>query len=76
MEQKKTLKDCMYDLFDDVPAYKMKDVPVVREVDFREMPWPGVHKNVYYWVVLENGYAVGMNENPSRGLSFPIVKIK
>ncbi len=35
----------------------------------------GTHKHVLYWVLLENGYAVGWNENPSRGWSFPVMKI-
>lgn len=38
--------------------------------------WPGKHKNVINWCVLENGYAVGWNENPARGWSFPIIKLK
>lgn len=32
--------------------------------------------HTYSFVVLKNGYAVGWNENPSRGWSFPIVKYK
>jgi len=36
--------------------------------------WPGTHKNVMFWVELENGYAVGWNESPSRGWSFPVIK--
>lgn len=38
--------------------------------------WIGIHKYVHNWVELENGYAVGMNENPSRGMTFPVVRIK
>jgi hypothetical protein len=38
-------------------------------------PWPGPHKNVHVWWELENGYAVAMNENPSRGLSFPVIRM-
>jgi hypothetical protein len=37
---------------------------------------PFKHKYVYTWWELENGYAVGWNENPSRGWSFPIMRIK
>jgi hypothetical protein len=37
--------------------------------------WPGKHKHVYYWVELENGYAVGWNENPAKGWSFPYLKL-
>lgn len=38
--------------------------------------WPGPSKNVMYWVELKNGYAIGMNENPSLGLSFPVIKLR
>jgi len=39
-------------------------------------PWIGTHRHVYNWVVLANGYAVAFNENPTSGVSFPVVKIK
>ena len=35
----------------------------------------GSHKNVHNWVLLSNGLAVGWNENPARGWSFPSKKI-
>jgi hypothetical protein len=38
--------------------------------------WPGPQKNVFAWVELSNGKAVGWNENPSRGWTFPVVSIK
>jgi hypothetical protein len=38
-------------------------------------PWPGPQKNVHCWWELENGYAVGWNENPSRGSSFPVIRM-
>ena len=34
----------------------------------------GSHKFVYSWILLENGIAIGWNENPARGFSFPIIK--
>lgn len=53
-------------------AAKHVDVPVVREHrDF----WPGREKNVLVWWELANGRAVGWNENPARGWSFPVVKM-
>ncbi len=83
-EEKKTLKKVMpYEFdscsYDDTRAYKMKDVLVGEEhcslFDQDEyQPWPGTHKNVYFWVELENGYSVGWNENPARGWSFPVIK--
>jgi hypothetical protein len=71
----------------DERAYRFRDVKVVKEhsgvgvkggkiVDICYKKWIGIHKYVHNWVKLANGYAVGMNENPSRGLSFPVVRIK
>lgn len=66
--------------YEDTRAYKMKDILVIEEhctlMDQDEYQrWLGKHKNVYFWVELENGNAVGWNENPGRGWSFPVVKI-
>jgi hypothetical protein len=60
--------------FDDVPAYKLRDVKVVYVFDGCSTGWPGTHKHVYNWCVLENGRSVGWNESPSRGWSFPVIK--
>jgi hypothetical protein len=38
--------------------------------------WQGKHKNVMCWWKLSNGYAVGWNENPSVGWSFPVIKMR
>ena len=38
--------------------------------------WPGKHKNVMNWCVLSNGKAVGFNENPAVGWSFPVITYK
>jgi hypothetical protein len=56
-------------------ARKFADIEVVQEYDARKEPWIGTHKNVTYWFVLKNGYAVGLNENLGKGLSFPVVKL-
>lgn len=73
----KTLKDVMpYEFrrdFTDTRAFMFKDVEVIEE---REQNWPGDHKNVYFWVKLANGYAVGWNENPAVGWSFPVIKLR
>ena len=65
--------DCEYE---NSKARKFADIEVVQEYDAREKPWIGTHKNITYWFVLKNGYAVGLNENPEKGLSFPVVKVK
>ncbi len=81
----KTLKDVMpNDLvgceYDKTRAYAMRNVRVTAEhrhhLDDDMVGWPGTHKNVYFWVELENGSAVGWNENPGRGWSFPVFKLK
>ena len=66
--------------YKDTKAFKMLDEYVIVEHGCvyeqveNELRWPGSHKNVFYWVELINGYAVGWNENPARGWSFPVVK--
>lgn len=64
--------------YDKARARKFADVMVTRKHESGENcePWPGTHKNVFVWFVLENGYAVALNENPSIGWSFPVVKLK
>lgn len=69
--------------FNDIRAFKFKDVKVIKEYDMLGddweqtwKTWPGTHKNVMSWCILENGYAVGWNENPSRGWNFPVIKMK
>lgn len=52
-------------------AARYLDVAVIEE---REFSWPGKHKNVIAWWVLANGYAVGWNENPAIGWSFPVIR--
>ena len=66
--------------FQSSKAYKFCDVTVVKEYSATKedtwRQWPGKEKNVYCWWVLENGKAVGWNENPARGWSFPVVSYK
>lgn len=76
------LKDAMPDQFCDLDkSWKFAEVEIKRVncsisdgSAYRQ--WPGTHKNVHSWVELENGYAVGWNENPARGYSFPSIKMK
>ncbi len=37
--------------------------------------WPGTHKNVHNWCILESHLAVGWNESPARGWGFPSMKL-
>ena len=81
---KKTLVEVMPELsksdHSKIKAHKMKHIVVIAEhgdlCDENPIPWVGKHKNVYFWVELENGYAVGLNENPSNGWSFPVIKME
>jgi hypothetical protein len=76
----KTLKDVLPSDFltsyRDVRAYNYRDVEVVTEHFSDGNVWPGPQKNVHFWVELVNEVAVGWNENPERGWSFPVVSLK
>jgi len=76
-----TLKDVMPHEFMgieyvDSQARKFADVEVVSQHGSTtdNIPWIGKRTNVFYWVKLANGKAVGWNESPSRGWSFEVVK--
>jgi hypothetical protein len=58
-------------------AAKHLDAKVLKEHkagDADWTSWPGREKNVLHWVELEGGRAVGWNENPAIGWSFPLIK--
>jgi hypothetical protein len=59
--------------FENYRVRKYADMQVVSEHKYNK--WIGKRKNVLYWVELVNGYAVGMNESPSHGLGFEVVKL-
>jgi hypothetical protein len=78
----KTLKDVMPDImtggFVDTAAFKLRDEQVASEhgsVTADDLRWPGKERNVYSWVILTNGKAVGWNENSSRGWSYPVITL-
>lgn len=56
---------------------KLLDVEVTAAIDgtVRGQGWPGKHKNVLNWYKLANGKAVGWNENPAIGWSFPVITL-
>lgn len=75
----KRLRDAMpreFMGYTDIPAFKWADIEVIAEYDGTEpgQHWPGKERNVYCWVALKNGRAVGWNENPGRGWSFPLIR--
>lgn len=59
--------------FHDTRAYALRDVEVIEKVEAFGRRWPGRHRNVMQWYRLANGRAVGWNENPSIGWSFPVI---
>lgn len=75
----KLLRDCLprefFTDFREARANKLLDRVVTHEMDGRDDRWPGSHKNVYIWWILDGpeGYAVGWNESPCRGWAFPMV---
>jgi hypothetical protein len=62
------------------PIAKVMNVNVIREHTSVNtgymMRWPGKHKNVHTWWELEDGHAVGWNENLSLGWSFPVMRLR
>lgn len=66
------------------PAAKLLDVEVVKEHSRSKVvndmilhnteyvEWPGTQQNVHVWWELANGKAVGWNESPHKGWSFPV----
>ena len=62
--------------YENSPVRRFLDTEVVIEHEGYQLRWPGPQRNVGTWWELANGWAVGWNENPSRGWSFPAVKMK
>lgn len=72
-----TLKDVMPAEFMsgeyvNTPARQFADCKVLAKHETHVTSWPGKHRHVSFWCVLEGGVAVGFNENPSHGWSFPV----
>ena|SRR5215831_64079 len=62
--------------FTDTRAFRLANVEVIKTFQTHIHTWPGRHKHVHSWCVLKSGHAVGWNENPARGWSFPVMKLK
>jgi len=63
------LKDKVYQHLDQIVIKEYRSGDLINEPDT-----PFKQKYVYHWYLLENFYAVGFNENPSTGWSFPVTK--
>lgn len=78
----KTLKEVMPEEFItekyiNTKAYKFKDINILTIfsiLDENYLPWPGKNKNIHKWIILENGYAVGIYAQLNKKYSFPIKK--
>lgn len=63
------------------PAYALRNATVHERFSRHEdgwQEWPGTQNNVHVWCIVNtgNGFkAVGWNENPSRGWSFPVLNL-
>ena len=59
----------------DTPVAKMKLTTGAPCSSHAELfaAWPGVHAYVEKWFILTDGRAVGINEDPDDGLSFPVI---
>jgi hypothetical protein len=85
MEKQQTLKEYLSYYSSDIePGNRIEsllDRKVLKAFSMLDgHPWAswqefGKEKNVCSWTIVEGGYAVGMNENPSRGLSWPVKKL-
>lgn len=68
-------KEFMGSCYENSASRKFANVRVVSEHMSFDRRWEGPLKNVHSWVLLENGIAVGWNENPATGWSFPCFRL-
>lgn len=61
--------------FMDTKAAQLLNQTVIRDFGSWKVSHPFKHKYIHNWVILANGFAVGWNENPSVGWSFPVKKL-
>ena len=63
--------------FMDDEVQKYLDYEVLEEIRRTiDKRFPFKHKNIHVWWILEKDIAVAWNENPSRGWTFPVAKMK
>lgn len=58
------------DLFSD----RIHSLTIIKEFSSHKKGFPqkkNTHRNIHCWVLLEDGSAIGLNESPRSGLSFP-----
>lgn len=66
----------------DTPCARLLDYEVTVDASYDHLLYfqcPISMKHIYHWCICTNGikkYAVAWNENPSKGWSFPIKRIK
>ena len=62
--------------FEECRFNKFLDHEVLEEFKDYDERFPFKHKNIHVWWILEDMVAVAWNENPSRGWSFPVSRVK
>lgn len=66
--------------YDAIPAARLSDAEVVAEFTWHQRLWAFTsHKNVMNWCIVQQAdryYAVGWNENPAVGWSFPMKRLR
>lgn len=62
--------------YEESPAMPYAFMPVLAKYHKDQRPWPGTQRFVSVWFVLANGKAVGWNENPRLGWSFPVISYR
>ena len=69
----KTLKEHLPKEFNkDAMAYRFRDAKVVKVVPSTDQKWMERYRHAKNWYILENGFAVGFNDDPKKK-SFPLV---
>lgn len=82
MKVKDILDTKGYNYLDTDPVSKILDYKVVEEIGYEHSLFkskPFSHKYVFVWWIVEKGnkrYAMGWNENPAIGWSFPVKRYR
>lgn len=69
-------KEALSEEFADQRFRKYLDYEVIQEIKTYNPRFPFEHKNIHVWWIIEDSLAVGWNENPSRGWSFPVERLQ
>jgi len=71
-------KEALSGEYEGAKFLKYLDCEVVQQLNRERHPiygFPFTHANINVWWIIEDRRAVGWNENPKRGWSFPVAKL-